>query len=405
MCLCAPLDGKFGFYGLPLKLIPRHGLDNVMRQAAIKSAFLQIDELMEANRVREAIILDDCERTVSPIEEACQMRGATMNSYPVAYVDLAAGPASWRAALRKSSRSLINWGRRHLSMRYVNKDTPDRGLFDQYRAFHADVAGRVTRSDVSWAVMYDWITRGGGELAMAFLEERPVAGSMFIDGSEMSFYTSGVYDRMQFDKPLAHYPVWLSIERAHARGMKRLRAGRGPLERDRPGQGIPDRILQAWLCNTYRRPRRLELEIKVIMLAPIASIYRLILPEFRLRFFSVVGLSIIVAIFEMVGIASIMPLIAVMVDPAGVANNRLLSTLLGVLGSSGATPSVHVIGFITITLIILTNVAALVLSWISVKFSAQLAVALSEQFAYALFRRPFEVLPRAFCRRARPGDV
>jgi ATP-binding cassette, subfamily B, bacterial PglK len=127
-----------------------------------------------------------------------------------------------------------------------------------------------------------------------------------------------------------------------------------------------------------------------MMLAPIASIYRLILPEFRLRFFGVVGLSIVVAIFEMVGIASIMPLIAVMVDPAGVANNRLLSSLLGAFGSGGATPSVHVIGFITITLIILTNVAALVLSWISVKFSAQLAVALSEQFAYALFRRPFE---------------
>ncbi len=92
----------------------------------------------------------------------------------------------------------------------------------------------------------------------------------------------------------------------------------------------------------------------------------------------------------MVGIASIMPLIAVMVDPAGVANNRLLSTLLGALGSSGATPSVHIIGFITITLIICTNVASLVLSWISVKFSAQLAAALSEQFAYALFRKLVE---------------
>ena len=82
-----------------------------------------------------------------------------MNSRPIAYVDLAAGPAAWRAALRKSSRSLINWGRRNLSISYVNKDTPDRALFDQYRAFHAEVAGRVTRSEASWAVMYDWITQ------------------------------------------------------------------------------------------------------------------------------------------------------------------------------------------------------------------------------------------------------
>jgi ATP-binding cassette, subfamily B, bacterial PglK len=126
------------------------------------------------------------------------------------------------------------------------------------------------------------------------------------------------------------------------------------------------------------------------MLAPIASIYRLILPEFRLRFFGVVGLSIVVALFEMIGIASIMPLIAVIVDPGGVSKNRLLSILLGAIGSGGNAPSAHVIGFITITLIICTNAAALVLSWISVKFSAQLAIALSEQFAYALFRKPFE---------------
>lgn len=125
------------------------------------------------------------------------------------------------------------------------------------------------------------------------------------------------------------------------------------------------------------------------MLAAISSIYRLILPEFRLRFFGVVGLSIVVALLEMVGIASIMPLIAIMVDPGGVSNNRVLNTLLMVLGSGGAAPTVHVIGFITIALIICTNVAGLALSWMSVKFSAQLAVALSEQFVHALFRRPF----------------
>jgi hypothetical protein len=239
VCLCAPLEGKLGFYDIPLRLIAGHGLDNGIRQAAIKSAFSHIDELMEAFRLREAFMQDDCERAASPIEEACRLRDATMNLHPIAYVDLTAGPAAWRAALRKSSRSLINWGRRHLSMRYVNKDAPDRALFDQYRTFHAEVSGRVTRSEASWAVMYEWITGGGGELVMAFLEGRPVAGSMFIDGSEKSIYASGVYDRTQFDKPLAHYPVWLGIERAHARGMKTLELGAVP-----PRGTVPDKEYQ-----------------------------------------------------------------------------------------------------------------------------------------------------------------
>jgi hypothetical protein len=230
VCLCAPLEGKLGFYGMPLRLIVRRGLDDGTRRTTIKSTFLHLDELMQTHNLSHASVLDNCERGASLIEEACRLRCAVIDLHPVAYVDLTAGPSAWRAALRKSSRSLINWGRRNLSIRYVNKDAPDRALFDQYRAFHAEVAGKVTRAEESWAVMYDQVARGGGELVMAFLEGRPVAGSMFIDGAETSIYASGVYDRAQFDKPLGHYPIWLGIERAQARGMKSLELGEVPLQ-------------------------------------------------------------------------------------------------------------------------------------------------------------------------------
>jgi Acetyltransferase (GNAT) domain len=173
------------------------------------------------------------------IGEACRLRGATTNPHSVACVDLTAGPAAWRAALRKSSRSLINWGRRNLSISYVHKETASRALFDRYREFHAEVAGRVTRPVESWNVMYEWIVRGGGELILAFLDGKLIAGSMFIDGTETSIYASAVYDRAQFDKPLAHYPVWLGIERAHERGMKTLELGAVP-----PQGTVPDKEYQ-----------------------------------------------------------------------------------------------------------------------------------------------------------------
>ena len=239
VCLCGPLEDKLSFYGMPLKLTTRKGLDQDTHQAAIRSVFLHLDGLMETHHLREAFVLDGCKRDASALDEACRLRGATMNLRPVAYVDLTAGPAAWRTALRKSSRSLINWGRRNLSISNVNKDTPDRALFDQYRVFHAEVAGRVTRSEPSWAVMYEWIARGGGELVLAFFEGKLVAGSMFIDGTETSLYASGVYDRTQFVKPLAHYPVWLGIERAHARGMKTLDLGEVP-----PQGTVPDKEFQ-----------------------------------------------------------------------------------------------------------------------------------------------------------------
>jgi hypothetical protein len=226
ICLCAPLDRKLSFYGMPLRFVGRRDLNCEVRRVVLQSAFLHLDKVTKAQGLYEVLVMD--ERSDSTIGDACYIRGGTKNPHPVAYVDLTAGPAAWRSALRKSSRSLINWGRRNLSICYLNNETPDRALFDQYRAFHAEVAGRVTRGIDSWNVMYEWIVRGGGELILAFLEGKLVAGSMFIDGTAISIYASAVYDRAQFDKPLAHYPVWLGIERAQARGMKRLELGPVP---------------------------------------------------------------------------------------------------------------------------------------------------------------------------------
>jgi hypothetical protein len=228
ICLCAPLDETIGFYGRPLRFVARRGLDDNSCGAAVQATFSHLDELAQQRQPCEALVLNEATDLASLIEEGSRARGATMQYRPVAYVDLTAGRAAWRAALRKSFRSLVNWGRRNLSIAYVNEETSDRALFERYREFHAEVSGHITRSHQSWDVMYEWITGGGGELILGFFDGKLITGSMFLDGTEVSAYASGVYDRAQFDKPLAHYPVWLGIERAQARGMKTLQLGPVP---------------------------------------------------------------------------------------------------------------------------------------------------------------------------------
>jgi lipid II:glycine glycyltransferase (peptidoglycan interpeptide bridge formation enzyme) len=51
---------------------------------------------------------------------------------------------------------------------------------------------------------------------------------VFIDGDETSVYWTGVYDRSLFPKPLAHYGIWLAMERAAERGMTTLELGEVP---------------------------------------------------------------------------------------------------------------------------------------------------------------------------------
>ena len=84
------------------------------------------------------------------------------------------------------------------------------------------------------------------------------------------------------------------------------------------------------------------------MIASILCVYRLILPEFRTRFFYLILASTVVALLDMVGVASIAPLVAVMVDPAALAKSGSMRTLLTALGYGARVPPVHMLGFMTI---------------------------------------------------------
>jgi hypothetical protein len=225
VCLCAPVDSAVTFYGMPLRPVFRPKLSDQQRRDALDAMVSHLDSLAGAESLGEVLVVDVPSDNSSIMADKFRAHGAAMTEQQISYVDLAAGPETWRKTLRKSSRSLINWGRRNLHIAYVNAATPDRTEFDRYQAFHAAVAGRVTRPQASWDVMYDRIVRGGGELIMAYFEGRLVAGSMFIDGTATSIYASGVYDRERFNKPLAHYPVWLGMERTQGRRLRTLELG------------------------------------------------------------------------------------------------------------------------------------------------------------------------------------
>lgn len=94
----------------------------------------------------------------------------------------------------------------------------------------------------------------------------------------------------------------------------------------------------------------------------------------------IIAVSIFVAFLEMAGVASIFPLIAIVIDPDGLAKSPIANAILKEVGLT-TMPPLHVIGFATIVLIVVSNLASLLLSWWSAKFSGRLSVALSKAFA------------------------
>jgi hypothetical protein len=227
----ATTDGeRLGFHGMPLRLFLADGGDEAALARAADAAVAHLAALVATAAPGGFTLEAEASRVLDAVGEACLRHGCTAALKLRAAVDLTLGEEARRAALRRSSRALVNWGRRTIALRYVNRAAPDRSAFSSYREFHRRVAGRVTRPDASWEAMFDWIAAGGGELALGHLEDGTlVSATLVVDGTEAAYYASGVYDRERFDKPMAHWPLWDAIGRARERGMAMVDLGEVPL--------------------------------------------------------------------------------------------------------------------------------------------------------------------------------
>lgn len=116
--------------------------------------------------------------------------------------------------MRKSYRSLVNWGRREMQILFVDTTKLDEQLFNNFRQFHLQVAGRVTRPQASWTAMYELLKQGKAILGLGYLKGELVAATYFFYHAGFALYGSGVYDRMHFDKPISHWPVFATLQRA-----------------------------------------------------------------------------------------------------------------------------------------------------------------------------------------------
>jgi hypothetical protein len=223
-------EGRLDHFGMPLRLFLAEALAPALRARAVEAAFAHIDGIVADAAPRGIAIETDAGPVLCPAAVACLGRACRAAPRVMAIVDLTAGEAARRAALRKSFRALVNWGQRSLTLAYVNHSTPDREAFTRYQVFHHHVAGRVTRPQESWDVMFDTLAGGGGELTLGHLDDGTlVSATLVVDGSACAYYASGVYNRERFDKPLAHWPLWNAIARAEARGMEVFELGEVPL--------------------------------------------------------------------------------------------------------------------------------------------------------------------------------
>ncbi len=262
---CARGKTTLDYYGMPIRFFPREGLATEL-SAVCKAAFEHIAALAQRYEAGQIILRDDASiGTLSKWGEQALNRGFIAEIRFSAVADLGEGERGLRRGLRKSFRSLLNWGQQNLSVICVNRANPDRASFCRYQEFHRKIAGRSTRPQASWDAMYDWVAAGGGEILLASLDNAQlVAATMVLDGASVAYYGSGVYDRDHFDKPLTHWPLWLGMLHSAERGMTVFDLGEVPPAGSASAKevnigyfkrGFASRIA-SWLVWEWRRARQ-----------------------------------------------------------------------------------------------------------------------------------------------------
>jgi hypothetical protein len=230
---CDILHGVIGRFGNPLRMLP-FGEPNRAKDKAVSRALAHLKVVAESGGADRALVADpDSGATLSDVGVACAAADAVPRPRFVAVVDLSPPEDVLRADVRRRYRSMINRGQRELSMEYCNAEHPDHDVFSSYQEFHKHVAGRVTRPPSSWDVMFSALSQGAGELSVARLDGKVVAGTMVIDGHVTCSYASGAYERESFDRPLAHWPMMNAILRARARSLRYFDVGEVLLPPDR----------------------------------------------------------------------------------------------------------------------------------------------------------------------------
>lgn len=162
----------------------------------------------------------------SPVNRACQKRKAGIMISTEGFVDLSLGESGIHKKLRKSYRSLINWGRKNIRMEYYNADNPNRKLLDEYQSLRE--RGRwVSVTDPVLSFFQDTIESGNGELAVGYLDgTTPMASTLTIWAGKSTRYVAGNYPDKSKEQPLSHWPLYDAIIRSLERGDRYFSMGK-----------------------------------------------------------------------------------------------------------------------------------------------------------------------------------
>ncbi len=141
-------------------------------------------------------------------------KGAAAKDFFCNKIDLSNELSELASNVRKSYKSLINWGRNNLAIEILDSTNVNKNDVEEFRKLHIQVAGRETRSAETWDLQYQMIKNSEAFIVRGLLDGNLVT-AVFCQVNQMHcYYGVSASVRELFDKPMSHALLWGSIEYA-----------------------------------------------------------------------------------------------------------------------------------------------------------------------------------------------
>jgi hypothetical protein len=131
------------------------------------------------------------------------------------FINLNNSVTELKSDIRKSYKSLVNWGSRELKPKVLHSTNVSWEAMNNFRMLHIQVSGRETMTEESWKKRFEMVKDNKAFVVLGYLDDQLVTAGFFIRNATHCYYGSSASKRELFDKPIFHSILWRAI--LHAR--------------------------------------------------------------------------------------------------------------------------------------------------------------------------------------------
>tara|TARA_B100000989_G_C19507176_1_gene457042 strand:- start:655 stop:1650 length:996 start_codon:yes stop_codon:yes gene_type:complete len=113
--------------------------------------------------------------------------------------------------IRKSYKSPINKGLREQKFTLLDYKNPREDIFKEIQNLHYAVAGKVTRSQLTWDLQFSSIKKDNSFAICSYEEKNLTSAVYFLKSSKHAYYSVGIFTNESKNKLYGYSLIWKSI--------------------------------------------------------------------------------------------------------------------------------------------------------------------------------------------------